>query len=114
MDFEDDITGIASKGIEIDITVAEISRIASTGVGNFLLRGPKQSEISIDISGVVTVEAYDLEVDICSIDMAGSGNCKVKVNNILNVVLSGSGIVFYRGNPIVNAILGTGNVINDN
>jgi len=87
LDFEEDITGIASKGIEVDITVAEINRITSTGVGNILLSGPKQNEISINISGVVNVEAYALEVDTCSIDMAVVGNCKVKVNNLLNVVL---------------------------
>lgn len=41
LDFEEDITGIASKGIEVDITVAEINRITATGVGNILLSGPK-------------------------------------------------------------------------
>jgi len=115
LDFEEDITGIASKGIEVDITVAEINRMTATSVGNILLSGPKQNEISINISGVVSLEAYALEVDTCSIDMAVVGNCKVKANNLLNVVLRGSGLVFYRGNPIINATtLGTGNVINDN
>ncbi len=115
LNFEEDVTGIASSGIEVDITVAEINRITSSGVGNILLSGPKQNEITINISGIVNVKAYDLEVDTCSIDMDGLANCKVKVNNILSAVLSGIGNVFYRGNPTINATTsGIGKVIHDN
>lgn len=115
LNFEADITGIASKGIEVDVTIAEISHITSTSVGHILLSGPKQNEMSINISGVVTVEAYDLEVDRCSIDMAAVGHCKVRVTDTLNVALRGSGLVFYRGHPSIDVpISKIGNVINDN
>ncbi len=115
LNFEEDVTVIASSGIEVDITIAEFNSITSTGVGTLFLSGPKQNEMSINVSGVVNVEAYDLEVDICSIDKAGLANCKVKVNNILNAVLSGIGNVYYRGNPTINATTsGIGKVINDN
>ncbi len=115
LNFEENVTGIASSGIEVDITVAEFNGITSTGVGTLFLSGPKQNELSINISGVVNVEAYDLEVDICSVNMAGVASCKVKVNNILNVVLAGVGNVYYKGNPTITAtIAGAGNVINDN
>ena len=122
LDFDENVSVTASKRIEVDITVAEINRITSTGVANFLtgwanflLSGPKQDEMSINISNLVNVEAYELEVDVCSINMAGFAHCKVKVNNILNAVLTGIGSVFYRGNPTINATTsGIGKVIDDN
>ncbi len=122
LDFDENVSVTASKRIEVDITVAEINRITSTGVANFLtggakflLSGPKQDEISINISNLVNVEAYELEVDVCSINMAGFAHCKVKVNNILNAVLTGIGSVYYRGNPTINASTSRiGKVINDN
>ncbi len=122
LDFDENVSVTALKRIEVDITVAEINRITSTGVtkfltgwAKFLLSGPKQNEISINISNLVNVEAYELEVDVCSVSIAGFANCKVKVNNTLNAVLSGIGNVFYRGNPTINATTsGIGKVINDN
>ncbi len=122
LDFDENVSVTASKRIEVDITVAEINRITSTGVANFLtgwanflLSGPKQDEMSINISNLVNVEAYELEVDVCSINMAGFAHCKVKVNNILNAVLTGIGSVYYQGNPTINATTsGIGKVINDN
>ena len=120
LNFEEDVTGIASSGIEVDITIAEFNSITSTegtffDVGTLFLSGPKQHEMSINVSGVVDVEAYDLEVDICSVSIAGFANCNVKVNNTLNAVLSGIGNVYYRGNPTINASTsGIGKVINDN
>ena len=84
-------------------------------MGTLFLSGPKQNEMSINVSGVVNVEAYDLEVDICSVSIAGLANCNVKVNNTLSAVLSGIGNVYYRGNPTINATTsGIGKVINDN
>jgi hypothetical protein len=115
LNFEEDVTGTASNGIEVDITVPEFYSITSTGVGTLFLSGPKQNEMSINVSGVVNVKAYDLEVDICSVSIAGLANCKVKVNNTLSAVLSGIGNVYYRGNPTINATTsGIGKVINDN
>ena len=120
LDFEENVIVTRSKGIEVDITIAEFNSITSTGgtlfdVGTLFLSGPKQNEMSINVSGVVNVEAYDLEVDICSVSIAGFANCKVKVNNTLSAVLSGIGNVFYRGNPTINATTsGVGKVINDN
>jgi len=117
LDFEENVIVTRSKGIEVDITIAEFNSITSTGgtlfdVGTLFLSGPKQNEMSINVSGVVNVEAYD---DICSVSIAGFANCNVKVNNTLNAVLSGIGNVYYRGNPTINATTsGRGKVIDDN
>ena len=72
-----------SDGIIVDVTVNEITKVSLAGVGDFTLSGNKQESLVIDLIGVGNVDAYKLEVDDCFITLTGTGNCKVKVNNLL-------------------------------
>lgn len=57
-----------------------------------------------------------LEIKHCEISISGSGDAFVWIWDFLDVNISGSGIVYYRGNPkILNyQIPGSGDVRNDN
>jgi len=104
-----------AEEIRFEITINEINDIKLVGVGNFELSGDFQDELSISLTGVGNVEAYDLEVGVCTIISTGVGDCKVNVRDELDVTITGIGTVFYIGNPtITQSVSGMGNLINAN
>jgi hypothetical protein len=101
--------------IRFDITMPELSSIALTGVGDFYLSGSYQDELSIEITGVGNVEAFDLEVGICQILITGIADCEVNVRDQMTVDISGVGDVLYKGNPTISSsITGVGSIIDAN
>jgi len=84
------------------------------GSGDIFLRG-FADHTDLTISGSGTIHAYDLEQNNCLVNISGSGNMYVFVNELLDVHITGSGDVNYRGTPDVRTrITGSGSVINDN
>ena len=101
--------------IRFDITMPSISGIELSGVGDFILAGDDQDVLTIDFIGVGNVEAFDMKVGTCYITLTGVGNCEVYVEDILDVTITGVGIVYYKGNPaITSSITGIGQLINAN
>ena len=82
------------------------------GSGNIHLAG-KSDYHNITIAGSGRLEALDCLVSCYDIQIPGSGECRVHVKDVLNVIIAGSGTVYYKGNPyIINTtIVGSGNVI---
>ncbi len=104
-----------AEEIRFDITIPEISSITLTGVGDYILSGDYQEELTIIITGVGNVMAFDLEVGTCNITSTGVGNCEVRVKNQLNVTITGVGNVYYRGHPsITQSVTGLGSLIDVN
>ena len=102
-------------GLNAEITVPEITRVGVIGAGDFDLSGTPQGVLYIDIIGVGNVRAYNLTVDTCYITTTGVGDCYVRVNNLLNVLIAGVGHVYYKGNPsIISNITGVGSIVDDN
>ncbi|NOR13025.1 MAG: DUF2807 domain-containing protein, partial [Candidatus Aminicenantes bacterium] len=68
---------------------------------------------NVTIAGSGSVEALDLLVSCYDIQIPGSGECRIHVEDVLNVVIAGSGNVYYKGFPsVVNTtIIGSGDVI---
>jgi len=104
-----------AEEIRFEITINEINDIKLVGVGDFQLSGDFQDELSISLTGVGNVEAYDLEVGKCTIVSTGVGDCEVNVRDELDVTITGLGTVYYKGNPdITQSVSGMGSLINDN
>lgn len=100
-----------NKEISADIVVPKMSYVAITGAGSFHLEGDKQDYLHIYITGAGDVKAFDMEVDDCLIQITGTGNCEVHVNNSLEVQVSGVGNIVYKGSPSLSSdISGVGNV----
>jgi hypothetical protein len=85
---------------------------AIAGSGSIHLTG-KSEYHNVTIAGSGSLEALDLIVSSYDIQVPGSGECRIHVEDVLNVVIAGSGKVFYRGYPsIINTtIAGSGEVI---
>jgi hypothetical protein len=82
------------------------------GSGNIHFEGRSEYH-NLTIAGSGNIDALDLRVSSYDIQIPGSGECRVHVEDILNVIIAGSGIVYYRGNPSVinTTIIGSGDVI---
>jgi hypothetical protein len=104
-----------AEEIRFDITIPEIINVTLTGVGDYILSGDYQEELTIIMTGVGNVRAFDLEVGTCAITSTGVGNCEVHVKNTLVVTITGVGSVFYRGHPtITSSVTGLGSLVDAN
>ncbi|PLX06133.1 MAG: hypothetical protein C0596_16750 [Marinilabiliales bacterium] len=99
-----------SGNIEIGCVSNEVETIIR-GSGNIGYYGSCGVH-TIRIPGSGDVEAFDLFTEETYIDISGSGDAFVWVENLLDIHISGSGDVTYKGNPQLNIdIPGSGNVI---
>jgi hypothetical protein len=82
------------------------------GSGTIHIAG-KADYHNVTIAGSGNLEALDFIVSSYDIQIPGSGECRIHVKDVLNVLIAGSGNVYYRGNPSVinTTIVGSGNVI---
>jgi hypothetical protein len=104
-----------AQEIRFDITIPEIVSVSLTGVGDYILSGDYQEELTIIMTGVGNVRAFDLEVGTCTITSTGVGNCEVWVKNSLIVTITGVGSVYYKGNPtIAQSVTGLGSLVDAN
>jgi hypothetical protein len=104
-----DLSG--SGKIEADGTFTTV-RTRIDGSGEVILSGETQTA-DLYISGSGMISAGDLYTGTCHADISGSGTIYTWVKDLLEVEISGSGIVYYYGDaPVVHThITGSGQVI---
>ena len=83
-----------------------------SGSGDIDIEG-ENSESDYQISGSGTIHSYNLMQNSCYATISGSGCIFVTAIDILDVKISGSGRVYYKGNPVINSHI-TGSIINKN
>ena len=107
------LNGVGEIVSQNDFNIPSLN-VVLAGAGNFTLDGTV-NDLNIELDGVGNVMAFQLESNNCDVSIAGVGDVEVFVNDELNVVITGSGIVYYKGNPIINSnITGTGSVVDSN
>ena len=103
--------GVSGSGkVNLDIKVVDLDSKIS-GSGNMNLEGTARNT-NLQISGSGNLDAEDLASENCQVRISGSGNCRVQVDNTLDSRVSGSGNVYYRGNPekLSNHSSGSGSI----
>ncbi len=82
------------------------------GSGHIQLAGRAEYH-NVTIAGSGNLEALDFLVSCYDIQIPGSGECHIHVEDVLNVIIAGSGNVYYKGSPSVinTTIIGSGDVI---
>ena len=108
-DLELNLTGSGNMDMAVDANEID-SRISGSGPIN--LRGSALFHW-IEIPGSGNMNALNLITNRCEITISGSGDCNVFVNSVLDVLISGSGNVYYMGSPgsVTTNITGSGQVI---
>ena len=108
----DDLTlSVSGSGrIELKIEADDLEQKIS-GSGSISISG-EADRAEISISGSGNVEGLDLEVDHCVVKISGSGRCKISVGDSLEANISGSGSVYYKGDPdrLISNVSGSGKV----
>jgi len=92
--------GLAVSGsgdLEVDIDGGNIDGSIS-GSGKIMAKG-SGDELSLSISGSGKFVGDDLKVAECQARISGSGNARVYATEEIDASISGSGTVYYRGDP---------------
>ena len=89
---------LAGSGeIELDVATQVLGSIIS-GSGEIRLSGTTK-KLQHTTAGSGDLKGLDLEAEVSELKISGSGRCELTVSDRLDVLISGSGKVFYRGNP---------------
>jgi hypothetical protein len=74
-----------------------------------------QEELKISLTGTGSFMGFSMRAGDCQVDITGTGNCEITVDNSLDVTIDGTGSVYYKGNPDINEdITGSGSLIDAN
>lgn len=108
----DDLNVYVSGSGDLELS-AEARNIKTkvSGSGDVELSGSCQEQ-DVKVSGSGDVKAYDLKTQICNVRVSGSGTCKVNASESLNAKVSGSGDIYYKGNPekVKTKVSGSGDI----
>lgn len=107
--FELDVLSLVLSGsgtITVNVDTDVLSSVLS-GSGSINLSGTGTVHSTV-VSGSGAVHAFDLASENCAAVLSGSGIIEVLVNNSLEAVVSGSGTIYYRGDPENKEITITG------
>jgi len=96
-----------SGDIDFDVDTEKL-RTTISGSGNAQLKGDATTH-DITISGSGDIQSYDLDTEKSTVKVFGSGKSEVSVSDELDVTITGSGDVYYKGDPVINTqITGSG------
>ena len=103
-----ELTG--SGELELDVETKQLGSNIS-GSGEIRLRGSAKV-FQHSISGSGDLKALNLVTERSEVKITGSGNCELSASNRLDVLISGSGTVFYRGDPrtVSQEVSGSGKI----
>lgn len=105
-----DISVSGSGKMILEVEADEIEASIS-GSGNMTLTGDADM-VDLTISGSGSLDAEEMMVDRYQINISGSGKSRIKVGDELEARISGSGSVYYTGDPdkVISNVSGSGRV----
>jgi len=98
------------------ITLPNIEEVSNIGSGNVEVTDPMSVDhLKVRLTGSGSFFGFPLTTNFCDVDISGSGECEITVNERLDVVIDGSGSVYYKGSPLIQEdISGSGQVLDTN
>jgi hypothetical protein len=104
--FREEVDIVEADSIFLTIRMPNaIEGIFISGIGNITIVGEKQESIYVLVSGLAEFAAWDLEVDVCELDISGSAKCRFYVNEEIIGSITGAAEVWYKGDPEINVQL---------
>ncbi len=103
-----DLSGASSSQLDVEVNKLAIE---ASGASEITLKG-KAAYFSVEGSGNTVIHSFPLLSDHTKVDISGSGEAEVYAGQSLEVSISGSGEVSYKGSPssIKKDISGAGNI----
>jgi len=109
------VTLSGSGKIEFSGDYADLT-VSDSGSGGVVLLGSTDF-LKVTCSGSGGVDAFGMVATTAKVINSGSGSTRVQVIDELEAVLTGSGSIFYKGNPIFNPEpidTGSGQIVDSN
>jgi len=106
-DLKIDVSGAGE--INLNLSVQNLY-LDCSGASKILLSG-NATNVKAETTGASEINAFDFLVENFKISSSGAGKAKVNVSKKLDVDISGSASVKYKGNPVINQeISGAGSI----
>lgn len=102
--FSAGLSGSGEMKVKINSQSAEIG---VSGSGDLEISG-KANKVDIGISGSADVDASALDANEVTVGISGSGNSKVQAKKSLKGSVSGSGDIYYKGEPEILDVKSSG------
>ncbi len=93
--FKVSVTGSGNMNLNLN---TEVLNGSLTGSGDVKLTG-RTTDLKCSVTGSGDFLAFDLKADSVDANVTGSGDIQISVKNELNARVSGSGDIYYMGNP---------------
>jgi hypothetical protein len=102
-------TSINNDNTEVNITMPVLAGIISKGSSNITIGSGSTDEFAATINGSSEINAFGMQANKAALEINGSGTIRLSVKDLLTAKISGSGVIYYKGNPSVNSsITGSG------
>lgn len=97
--------------IEMNVNAENVYSTINGG-GHVCLSGSAEFH-RVKINGAGNLDALDFMTSVYELTIIGAGYCHIYVTDVLDVVLAGAGVIYYKGEPkVINSqITGTGRLI---
>ena len=98
-----------SGDVELEV-LTDFLETRISGSGSVDLAG-KAGEFKVSVSGSGKINAFGVDAQHVSVQVSGSGDCRISASESLDARISGSGDVYYRGQPKIDArVSGSGSL----
>jgi len=107
-ELELDVSGSGKMELQVEADKIDAS---ISGSGNITFSG-EADEVQLTISGSGNLDGEDLMADRYHVRISGSGRSRIYVGDELEAEISGSGSVYYKGDPdrVISNVSGSGRV----
>lgn len=99
--------GAGEMKLSLSTPILEVNQ---SGSGDILLAGETNLQ-RVHVTGSGSYRAFDFFSTSCTLDLSASGNAEVWVRDILNINITDTGWLYYKGNPsVVRRVRGGGEI----
>jgi hypothetical protein len=104
-------TSVSNDNSEVFITMPLLTKFSTTGDSKVNLNSGSANDFEAVITGASKIEGLGFTAKNATVTIEGTGTASFAVTDRLNAKITGSGILYYRGNPSVSSIVvGNGKV----
>ncbi|MGZ5247144.1 MAG: GIN domain-containing protein [Flavitalea sp.] len=102
-------TSVSNDNSEVFITMPLLTKFETTGTSEVTINSGSSDNFEAVITGAGKLNAFGFSVKQSTIIIEGSASASISVTEKLHAKITGSGKVYYKGNPLVTTnITGTG------
>lgn len=102
--------------LKYSLTLPEITGVEITGSSDVrILDSIQTDEFDLFLMGSGSFYGFELNSNSSHIEIIGSGECRITTANQMEVIIEGSGSVYYKGQPVIESdITGSGTIVDAN